>query len=447
MRSRKVNTNTLAEIATKTPPLRNSNYDHDHLSSFRTFILWWSRRDFRSNFLFSIVTALILQLAIFKIWDQSFSQIDGGGIQDHTPDGSLSSLDGIGNYEGKSSFAVVINTYRRPQMLNDAVQHYAETCGKKYRVGQVFVVWADQKLEAPEPRSFFTNIDNLRGNINKITLVQQQKEKLSNRADVEVLKKAKDSLNSRFEPIKQLQTNSVFMVDDDVRVTCSSLLMAFQAWEKYPNSMVGYYPRLASSPSSIQRIISTIIGSDIVGESSSRFVYNAWPVVYWRHKFNIILTKASFIHSKYLELYTNDHYFPKEIKDYVDRHKNCEDIAMSMLVANYTKHYDSSFSKITTASKTNTISMIATAPPIYVEGQISDLGLFGGISSGTGHWATRSDCLTQLSEIFRSKGWESPLEDQFDLTNRSWVRHAPGFWWQSKPSNIFEWFGLGNVMF
>jgi len=444
MRSRKANTNTLAEIGTKeVPPLRNSNYDYDHLSSFRIIRIRWRRLAFRSKILSSLVTALILQLSIFKIWDQSFSQI--GDIQDHTPEGSLSSLYGIANYEGKSSFAVVINTYRRPQMLNDAVQHYAETCGKKYRVGQVFVVWADQELEAPEPRSFFTNIDNLRGNMSE-TILGQQQEKLSNRADVKVLGKAKDSLNSRFEPINQLQTNSVFMVDDDVRVTCPSLLMAFQAWEKYPNSMVGYYPRLASSPSSIQGITSMISGSDI-GETSSRLVYNTWPVVYWRHKFNIILTKASFIHSKYLELYTNDHYFPKEIKDYVDRHKNCEDIAMSMLVANYTKHYDSSFSKRTTTSTPNTMSAIVTAPPIYVEGHISDLGLFGGISSGTGHMATRSDCLTQLSEIFRSKGWESPLDDQFDLTDRSWIRHAPGFWWQSKPSNIFEWFGLGNVIF
>ena len=89
--------------------------------------------------------------------------------------------------------------------------------------------------------------------------------------------------------------------------------------------------------------------------------------------------------------------------------------------------------------------MRTSARPYYVEGKVSDVGLFGGISSGTGHFATRSDCLTQLSDIFRSKGWGSPLEDEFDLVASSWVKHSPGFWWQYGPSNVFEWFGLANI--
>ena len=87
--------------------------------------------------------------------------------------------------------------------------------------------------------------------------------------------------------------------------------------------------------------------------------------------------------------------------------------------------------------------MTASLGPIYVEGTISDLGLFNGISSGGGHFATRSECLNQLNEIFRSKGWGVPLEEEYDLTKRSWIRHSPGF--LSRPSNLAEWFSLENI--
>lgn len=398
-------------------------------------------RDFR----FSILSSLVVALILFKIWDEWFSKI--GDIQDLTPiteyssvTSSSSSLFDISDNNNDdddehSSFAVVINTFRRPKRLNDAVLHYAESCGKKYRVGQVFIVWSDQELEAPDPGFFFKIVDNSQENMNE-TILRKRQQLRSNRVEVEVLVKAKDSLNSRFEPIPQLRTTAVFMVDDDVRVTCSSLHLAFQAWKQHKNSMVGYYPRLVSS--------STMNGSNKIGRegiessSSSQLVYNGWPVVYWRQKFNIILTKASFIHSKYLELYTSDKYLPREIKDYVDHHKNCEDIAMSMLVANYTKQEVRTLTKATSTTTPKTTLLIATAPPIYVEGRVSDMGLFGGISSGTGHWTTRSNCVMQLSEIFLSKGWESPFEDEFDLRDRSWIAH--GTWFLSQPSNIFEWF-------
>ncbi|KVI01350.1 EXTL2, alpha-1,4-N-acetylhexosaminyltransferase [Cynara cardunculus var. scolymus] len=48
----------------------------------------------------------------------------------------------------------------------------------------------------------------------------------------------------------------------------------------------------------------------------------------------MILSKASFFHRKYLRLYTNE--MPASLKEYVKRNKNCEDIAMSFLVANAT---------------------------------------------------------------------------------------------------------------
>ena len=349
-----------------------------------------------------LVAFMLAQIILLSLWDQLFYQV--GMLEPATTTRIEGQRRPISN---ESSFAVAINTYRRPEMLKDAVMHYADTCGRSVGVAQVFVIWAEQNAQhIPDSNTFF-------GDEHDGTILQ-------NRAAVHVLEKAKDSLNSRFEPIPQLLSTAVFMVDDDLRVDCSSLRRAFDAWKTRPDSMVGYYPRLASPPRGVTGATSS---------SSDEIIYHTWPVVFWKQTFNLVLTKASFLHSKYLELYTDDNHFPKAIKDHVDKNMNCEDIAMSMLVANYTKYQTGGI----------------PAPPMYVEGRVSDKGLIGGISSGSGHMTTRSECLTILSSILKAQGWPSPLDYQVPLRSNSWIRHAPGFWWQYRPSNTFEWLALANT--
>jgi hypothetical protein len=348
----------------------------------------WALMSICSKIASGFVLLFLVQHVILGVWDRFFHRI-GDGV--------------AGIKKPETSFAVVINTYKRPDMLREAVQHYAENCGRRAGVSQVFIIWAEQGTQLPEPSSFYAT-SNVRNSANT----------LANRAEIQVLQKTKDSLNSRFEPIEHLQSTAVFMVDDDLRVACPSLLHAFHAWNAHPDSMVGYYPRLASPPRSDPT-------------SPTELIYHTWPVVYMQHKFNIVLTKASFLHSKYLDLYTSDG-FPQAIKDHVDQHMNCEDIAMSMLVANYTKY-----------------KLGAPASPFYVEGSVSDKGLIGGISSGPGHMTTRSGCLTKLNAIFKENGWGPPLSYEVPLGRYSWIKHAPGLWWQYRPSNTFEWFAFANT--
>ena len=320
-----------------------------------------------------------------------------------------------------SSFAVVINTYKRPDRLHKAVSHYAETCGTEYSVEQVFVVWSELGVVPPAADSFFTAASDavgVRGGQSS-TLPAQGSDvyPVRRRSEVVVIRSEKDSLNSRFLPIKDLRTDSIFMVDDDVRVACSSLLHGFRAWQLSPDSMVGYYPRLASSP-----LFSGASSDSVAG--GKRMVYHTFPIVILRGMFNMVLTKACFLHSKYLELYSGDVH-PQEIRDYIDQHKNCEDVAMSLLVANATRSTD--------------------AAPIYVEGSVTDTGLFGGISTGAGHMRTRSDCLDDITRIYAEHGWDMPLFD-VSLSEGSWLRHYPGFRYQIRPSNFFEWFSFGNFL-
>lgn len=373
--------------------------------SKNSFIVVWVRKANHTWKLLSsgskvatvLIIVFLIQHILIGLWDKFFHRV--GGVKVSTQ---------VEKSVDEKFFAVAINTYKRPDMLRDAVQHYAEICGKGVGVSQVFVIWAEQGVQVPDATSFFQNSNK---NVRKM---DPETSASANRAEVKVLKKSKDSLNSRFEPIHELQSTAVFMVDDDLRVSCPSLAHAFHAWKANPDSMVGYYPRLASPPR-----------KDAV--SQTELIYHTWPVVFWRQRFNFVLTKAAFLHSKYLELYTSDSY-PKSIKDHVDEHMNCEDIAMSMLVANHTKYTRGS-----------------AAYPIYVEGSVSDKGLIGGISTGPGHMVTRSDCLTRLNSIFVEQGWGSPLTYEAALSQYSWIVHAPGVWWQSRPSNPFEWLAFANT--
>lgn len=302
----------------------------------------------------------------------------------------------------ESEFAIVINTYKRPRQLREAVEHYADQCGRRAGIGTVYVVWAEQDVAPPDTESFFrsTNNKNLKGSAAVIGS--------SGRSDVRILQRP-NSLNSRFRPIPGLSTSAVFMVDDDVIVDCTSVRRGFRAWKSHPRSMVGYYPRLAAPAR-----------QDIM-----RLIEHCWPIVYLKQQFNFVLTKACFLHTRYMKMYFDDAMHPPEIRKYVDTYRNCEDVAMSLLVANMTK----------AESRRNT-----AVQPIFVEGKSMDKGLFNGISTGGGFVDRRASCLTDLTAIYHRHGWGAPLSDTFDLQEASWVQHISR--WQMRPSNPFEWGAL-----
>jgi len=309
----------------------------------------------------------------------------------------------------ESAFAVVINTFKRPKQLKLAVRHYAQTCGKPAGVSQVFVIWCEE-ADPPDPESFFDNDGNVRGGSSS----QQDRDR---RATIRMVR-SPNSLNSRFVPIPDLKSKAIFMVDDDVQVDCFGLHQGFLAWKSYPFSTVGYYPRLASSPRSAWWSSATATGS-------GGYIEHTWPIVFLRQQVNFILTKACFLHERYMALYSSDEHHPKEIRDYVDKYMNCEDVAMSLLVANFTR-----------------AERGRPATPVFVEGRVSDAGLFNGISTGSGFVERRAACLTDLTAIYEKHGWEAPLNYTYSLREASWVQHVPGLRWQARPSNPFEWGAL-----
>ncbi|XP_019149649.1 PREDICTED: glycosyltransferase family 64 protein C4-like [Ipomoea nil] len=90
--------------------------------------------------------------------------------------------------------------------------------------------------------------------------------------------------------------------------------------------------------------------------------------------YSMVLSKAAFFRRKYLDLYASQ--MPTSIHDYVTTERNCEDIAMSLLVANTT-----------------------SAPPIWVKGKIYEIGS-SEISSLKGYNDKRNKCLKDSISLY-----------------------------------------------
>jgi glucuronyl/N-acetylglucosaminyl transferase EXT2 len=320
------------------------------------------------------------------------------------------------------SFAVVINTYKRPDMLKSALHHWIGECGMDTGIGQVFVVWAELDVEPPAVEDILKDMPTANERSNLRTESKSLEKSLP---PLEFIRVPKDSLNSRFLPISNLKSEAVFMVDDDVRIDCPSLKESFHAWRFHPNSLVGFYPRLASLP--------------MDSKNPFRLIYHTWPFVFFRHRFNIILTKASFLHSKYLDMYFDEEENPKEILEYVDKNFNCEDIAMAFLIARKTEN------ALVDAKSQG----YCRDCPVFTNGWITDKGMVNGISTSggklnpSGHMEKRSKCLSFIADVYKERGWEYPLFD-VDLDRQSWDHHL--FWWQYSPSAFWEWFSVGNTL-
>jgi hypothetical protein len=100
---------------------------------------------------------------------------------------------------------VVINTWKRHALLRRTVAHYAACAG----VDAVHVVWS----ESPEPPE---------------SLRQSIVSSARRRGNVRFVVNQRDSLNNRFRPIRELATDAVISVDDDLVVPCSTLRFAIQ---------------------------------------------------------------------------------------------------------------------------------------------------------------------------------------------------------------------------
>ncbi|CAA7389879.1 unnamed protein product [Spirodela intermedia] len=248
-----------------------------------------------------------------------------------------------GQPQARRGYTILINTFKRNDLLKQSVEHFA-SCS---RVDSIHIIWS----EADPPSDFLLAC---------LRRVAHRNSRDGRIVEIEFDLNAEDSLNNRFKDIPELKTDAVLSVDDDVLFPCASVDFAFGVWQSAPAAMVGFVPRM-------HWLYRTSDGEEY-------YKYGGWWTVWWTGTYSMVLTKAAFFHRKYLGLYTN--HMPAAIRDYVTKNRNCEDIAMSFLVANET-----------------------ASPPVWVKGAIREVGS-SGISSLGSHNERRSQCVKDFAALY-----------------------------------------------
>lgn len=177
---------------------------------------------------------------------------------------------------------------------------------------------------------------------------------------VNVIRTSSNKLSNRFFPYKEIETEAVLAIDDDiVMLTADEIEFGYQAWREFPDRLVGFPPRLH------------------LWDENGNLRYESE----WKNDISIVLTGAAFYHKYYNYLYWNR--MPAGVKDFVDSHMNCEDIAMNFLISNFTGKAPI---KVTRRKKFRC--------PECVTG--------GSISLEQSHMVERSTCINEFMNMYGS---------------------------------------------
>ena len=151
-----------------------------------------------------------------------------------------------------------------------------------------------------------------------------------------------------------VMTESIFLLDIDIRTTCDDLTFTQSVWRSSKDSLVGYFPHLHTFNND-----KDIVG--VVGYSS----------VLWTKSYSILSTSAVMMKKQYLQSVSS--FDP--LHSYLKSHNECSTIALSLYAAS-----------------------IGASPPIYVEVPTLSLDRYHKLppkvtASG------RNDCIVKLAKL------------------------------------------------
>ena len=192
-----------------------------------------------------------------------------------------------GNYPAEQ-FTIVMLTYERETVLMESI---ARLHGLPY-LNKVIVVWNGEIPPSPDLRW----------------------PDLGDDIPIKVLKTQKNSLNNRFLPFDEIETEAILSLDDDAHLRQDEIIVGFRVWRENREKLAGFPGR-----------------------------FHAWDMEHktWNYNSNyscelsMVLTGAAFYSKYYSYLYTYN--MPQAIRDKVDEFMNCEDIAMNFLISHETK--------------------------------------------------------------------------------------------------------------
>uniref|UniRef100_A0A8C1X9X4 Exostosin-2 n=1 Tax=Cyprinus carpio TaxID=7962 RepID=A0A8C1X9X4_CYPCA len=184
-------------------------------------------------------------------------------------------------------FTAVVLTYDRIESLFRVITEIS----KVPSLAKLLVVWNNQNKSPPEESLW-----------PKVTV------------PLKVVRTKENKLSNRFFPFDEIETEAVLAIDDDIiMLTSDELQFGYEVWREFPDRLVGYPGRL-----------------HLWDHEMGKWKYESE----WTNEVSMVLTGAAFYHKYFNYLYT--YKMPGDIKNWVDAHMNCEDIAMNFLVANIT---------------------------------------------------------------------------------------------------------------
>jgi len=131
---------------------------------------------------------------------------------------------------------------------------------------------------------------------------------------ISVVKVEKNSLNNRFLPFEDIQTEAILSVDDDSHLRHDEIIFGFRVWREHRDRLVGFPGRFHAWDA-----------------NATNWNYNS----NYSCELSMVLTGAAFYHKYYSYLYSYS--MPEAIRDMVDDLMNCEDLAMNFLISHITR--------------------------------------------------------------------------------------------------------------
>lgn len=239
--------------------------------------------------------------------------------------------------QSEQGFTTVILTYDREKSLFQVIKRISQVDS----LVRILVIWNHQSKSPPPAESW--------PRINKpLKVIQTSSNKLSN----------------RFYPYDEIETECVLSLDDDISMlTVDELEFGYQVWREFPDRIVGFPPR-------------THVYDNVTGQ----YKYESE----WVNDVSLVLTGVSFYHKFWHYTYTaSPSQEQRQIKEWVDKHINCEDIAFNLMVANATGK-----------------APIKVGPRKKFKCLTPSCENSGMLSASASHLEERSKCLDQFVSIY-----------------------------------------------
>ncbi|KAL3084846.1 hypothetical protein niasHT_031731 [Heterodera trifolii] len=260
-------------------PLESPSYEHNFTAlSLYSAQIW-------NHFPMALgVSPRFLPFAHFLPSDSEFGEDTSFGMRPVLPGSGQEFALALGGNRPREQFTIIILAYNREQVLLNTL----ERLNNLPYLNRVLVIWNDAHRLPSTPAWPRLHVPVL------------------------FINGTRNSLNNRFVPYKEIETEAILSMDDDMDIKQFEIVFAFRVWREHRDRIVGFPARFHAR-----------FGDDNFYNSNHTCQYS------------MILTGAAFIHKFYLHAYT--YHMPEIIRQKVDEWMNCEDLAMNFLVSHLTR--------------------------------------------------------------------------------------------------------------